>query len=270
MSSAATPSGMPMAGLILLHGFLGAPDDFDQLLVEARSCGHSWADGIQCLALADLATTQQVRALGIHALAAGVLRWLHGRGDGATTVVGYSLGARVALRALAHDEQLARCLPGHARLIGRCVLLSGSGGLESTAERAARAALDDARAAALQADGLESFVDSWYEQPMFASLRAHAGFGAVRHRRAAGDAQWWSAVVKACSPGRSPSDWATIQEAAPRIRTIIGSMDRAYATMADRMTTLGVAPAASLAGAGHAVHLEAPAACSVALEQACA
>ncbi len=261
-----------MDGPVLLHGFLGAPSDWDGVLEEGRARGHSWVDGACCLALADLATTAQVRALGIHALAAGLLRRLHEQrreDDRATTLVGYSLGARMALRALAHDEQLARCVPGHAALVGRCILVSGSGGVEPTADRTARAKLDTDRAAVLRREGLEAFVESWYGQPMFASLRAHPAYESMRRRRAAGDASWWATVVASCSPGRAPSDWATIREAAPRIRTIVGSMDRAYVAMAERMTTLGVAPAWCIEGSGHAVHLEAPGACADAVELAC-
>jgi hypothetical protein len=52
------------------------------------------------------------------------------------------------------------------------------------AERAARAARDDALAAALRRGGTAAFCSSWYQAPMWDSLRRHPCFGALLHRRA--------------------------------------------------------------------------------------
>ena len=76
-------------------------------------------------------------------------------------VIGYSLGARVALR-------LAIVHPGAIR---RLVLESPSAGLPTEPERRARRAADAALADRLERDGIEAFVDEWERQPVFASQR---------------------------------------------------------------------------------------------------
>ncbi len=74
-------------------------------------------------------------------------------------VLGYSLGARIALRlAIAH--------PGVVR---RLILESPSAGIVSGTDRRARIAADAALADRLERDGIEAFVDEWERQPVFAS-----------------------------------------------------------------------------------------------------
>lgn len=85
-------------------------------------------------------------------------------------VIGYSLGARIALRlAVAH--------PGVVR---RLVLESPSAGLRTEAERATRRRVDEDLAVRLEADGIDAFVSEWERQPVFAS---HASLPPARAAR---------------------------------------------------------------------------------------
>ena len=77
-------------------------------------------------------------------------------------VLGYSLGARIALRlAIVHPDG-----------VRRLVLESPSPGIAATEERAARRVADAALADRLERDGMETFVDAWERQPMFAGHAA--------------------------------------------------------------------------------------------------
>ncbi|MBA3878043.1 MAG: 2-succinyl-6-hydroxy-2,4-cyclohexadiene-1-carboxylate synthase, partial [Anaerolinea sp.] len=88
-------------------------------------------------------------------------------------VLGYSLGARVALRlAVAHPD-----------VVARLVLESPSAGLASAAERLSRRRADAALADALERDGIEAFVDAWERQPIFAGHAALSTRRAARIRR---------------------------------------------------------------------------------------
>jgi 2-succinyl-6-hydroxy-2,4-cyclohexadiene-1-carboxylate synthase len=85
-------------------------------------------------------------------------------------VIGYSLGARIALRlAVAHPD-----------VVARLVLESPSAGIEDPAERAARRAADEALAARIERDGIEAFVAEWERRPVFAS---HAALPPARAAR---------------------------------------------------------------------------------------
>jgi 2-succinyl-6-hydroxy-2,4-cyclohexadiene-1-carboxylate synthase len=77
-------------------------------------------------------------------------------------VLGYSLGARIALRLAV----------AHPRSVRRLVLESPSAGLPDVFDRAARAAADELRARRLERDGIEAFVAEWEAEPVFASHAA--------------------------------------------------------------------------------------------------
>jgi 2-succinyl-6-hydroxy-2,4-cyclohexadiene-1-carboxylate synthase len=229
----------------LVHGFLGSTEDWDGV-VQALGAEID-ADRV---ALAELGC-ESVEAAA-HALAGRVTA------RGAHVLVGYSLGGRIALAAMAH-------LPAGMPL----VLLSTGPGVEDDAQRAARAAEDDARAAAIRRAGLASFVETWYRMPMFAALRASPGFERVQARRASGDGEFWAKCVAGCSPGRSAPRWDLLGRLAPGSAFAVGIEDDRYASNADRAER--TAPSLRIdriAGAGHALPIEAPAACAAIVEHA--
>ena len=53
-------------------------------------------------------------------------------------------------------------------------LISGTAGMMSMQQRQARREKDKGLANALLAQGLPAFVQAWYQQPMWQSLRSHA------------------------------------------------------------------------------------------------
>src|SRR5205085_1446641 len=77
-----------------------------------------------------------------------------------TVLLGYSMGGRMALYTA-----LGASFRG-------LILESASPGLATEEERAERRASDEALAARIERDGIESFVDEWERQPLFASQSA--------------------------------------------------------------------------------------------------
>lgn len=168
-------------------------------------------------------------------------------------VLGYSLGARVALRLAVT----------HPAAVDRLVLESPSAGLDGEAERAARRAADEARAARLEREGIDAFVDAWEREPVFASQGALPPSRAARQRaiRLAADPRGLAASLRAAGQGAmEPLHGRLASVRAPTL-VIAGALD---ATGRDRaaLVARGI-PGARLAvveGAGHAPHLEQPAA----------
>ncbi len=105
-------------------------------------------------------------------------------------VIGYSLGARIALR-LATDEPTS---------VRRLILESPSAGIASEQDRVARRAADAELAARLERDGIVAFVDAWQRQPVFAS---HARLSSSRDAPAAGRATSKPARWPGGQPARS-------------------------------------------------------------------
>lgn len=234
-----------MHRVTLVHGLLGSTEDWEAV---AGALGP----GVHCdrVALHDLGC-ETLAAAG-ERLAAHVAR------TSPSTVVGYSLGGRVTLAAAS-----PRPWPMPV------VLLAASPGIEDTAQREARAREDDARAASIRRDGLAEFVERWYAMPMFARLRLTADFATVRDRRARGDGEFWARCVSGCSPGRAASAWGVLPGLAAGSAYAVGTEDDRYSSLADRVAR--EAPhlrVERIAGAGHALPIEAPERCAALIEHA--
>lgn len=157
-------SGQP---LLLLHGFTGR--------------GTAWGSHATALARAFRVITVDLPGHGrtawadpgrltVERTADDLAAILQRAGAVPAAVLGYSLGARIALRlAIAHPL-----------VVGRLVLESPSAGLPTAAERAARRRADEALAARIERDGIAAFVEEWERQPVFAS---HAGLPPARAAR---------------------------------------------------------------------------------------
>ena len=238
-----------MKRVTLVHGFLGSPADWADVLARL-----SPGIACDCVPLVELGCASVADAA--RALAARLER------SPCDTLVGYSMGGRIALELAATRPELAP----------RLVLLAASLGLDDEAERARRAAEDDARAEEILRDGLDAFVERWYRLPIFAPFAAHPSFSAARLRRAQGEAAFWSRCVAACSPARGTPRWSAIPALAPRTTFVAGALDERYAAFAARARdmTSALAPALRveiIAGAGHVLPLEAPDACARIIEE---
>ncbi|MQL91070.1 hypothetical protein Taro_023674 [Colocasia esculenta] len=148
--------------VILLHGFLGTGDEWIPTMKAISACcrcisidlpGHGeskikWRlDG----------KTNEGASISVE-LVADVLHKLFSEvTNGKVVVVGYSLGARIALyMAMKYSQK-----------IEGTVLISGSPGIEDDAARSIRSAQDDARAHYLTSQGLQSFLRTWYAGEMW-------------------------------------------------------------------------------------------------------
>lgn len=168
------------------------------------------------------------------------------------SVLGYSLGARVALRlAIAHPE-----------VVDRLVLESPSAGLESELDRTARRAADEALAARIERDGIEAFVDEWERQPVFASSAPlpPSRRSRIRAIRLSNAAAGLAASLRGSGPGAmEPLHDRLAGVVAPTL-VIAGALDDRGRPRAE-VVARGI-PGARLAivdGAGHAPHDEQPA-----------
>ncbi len=168
-------------------------------------------------------------------------------------IVGYSLGARIALRLAV----------SHPAAVASLVLESPSAGIAADDERAARRASDEALAAALEHDGIDAFVTTWERNAVFATHAALAPAVLARQRaiRLSSDPRGLAASLRGAGQGTmEPLHDHLAGIEAPTL-VIGGALDTVgaprAALVADRI------PGARLAvidGAGHTPHLERPAA----------
>lgn len=234
--------------LLLLHGFTGSMAAWDALapLLVGRHRvllvdlpGH----GRTHLPDPDLATVER-SAADLAALLADL--------DAAPAgVLGYSLGARVALRlAVAHPE-----------VVGRLVLESPSAGIADPAARTARRRVDDALADRIETEGIAAFVDEWERSAIFASHAALPPERArrIRAMRLANDPAGLAASLRAAGQGAMEPLHDRLAEVAAATLVIAGALDTVGRPRAEQVAA-GI-PGARLEiieDAGHTPHDEQP------------
>jgi 2-succinyl-6-hydroxy-2,4-cyclohexadiene-1-carboxylate synthase len=232
-------SGPP---IVLLHGFTQTgrcwgpvADDLarDHEVVALDAPGHAGSSDVR----ADLPTaaTLAVEAVGTRAV------WL-----------GYSMGARLALHvALAAPEAVAGL-----------VLVGGTPGIEDADRRAERRAADAAQAAELREHGVDAFLRQWLALPLFAGLPEWARFTEERRRNTA---EGLASSLELAGTGAQANLWPRLPDlgaAGFPTLAVTGAEDARFTAIAERMASVmgPGADARALPGAGHAAHLERPAA----------
>ncbi len=177
---------------------------------------------------------------------------LHLFGAAPAHVLGYSMGARIALRlAVAHPD-----------VVRRLVLESPSAGIEDADARDARRVADAALADRLERDGIGSFVDAWERQPIFASQAAlsTALAGRLRSERLANSPSGLALSLRGAGQGSmEPLHGRLVAVRAP-VLVIAGALDPAGLARAKSVAEgLPDARLRIVPDAGHAPHLESPA-----------
>lgn len=240
--------------VLLLHGFLGGTEDwmplaqslgadFHVLAVNLPGHGPGWRGWA-------------VEAQGMAACAAGIVAGLDAAGIGRVSLVGYSMGGRLALYLAIH----------YPERFGRLVLESASPGMETSEKRKMRAAQDGALAQRLAAmaprsSEFRAFLEEWYEQPLFTSLKQHPETRAIliARRHAHGTPALLARSLRALGTGVQPDLWPALSEFATPTLLITGELDRKFTIIAEDMGRACQAMAVEVfSGCGHNVHLENP------------
>lgn len=166
---------------------------------------------------------------------------------GPAVIFGYSLGARAAL-------QVALRAPSQVQGL---ILLGGTPGLATEAERAARRQQDEVWAKILEEEGLERFFERWFEQPILADVPRDRRFEEARRRN---DPRALAAALRLLGTGAQASLWDQLPGLDMPVLLLTGERDAKFTAIAEQMQR-AIGPRAThqrIPGAGHAAHLTAP------------
>lgn len=170
-----------------------------------------------------------------------------------SVVVGYSMGGRLALHAALGSSWAG------------LLVLGASAGIPDPDERQQRRAADEKLADWIERRPIDEVVARWERNPVFASqpeeLVAAQRAGRLRHSPAELARLLRSAGQGACRPV-----WDRLDSLMMPVLALAGENDLAYREAAQRIASLVPRGRAGvIAGAGHAAHLEAPAAVAEAI-----
>lgn len=167
------------------------------------------------------------------------------------SVVGYSMGARLALT-------LANAAPA---LVDRLALIGGSPGLADPDLVSERIRADAALARQLEREGVEAFVGYWEGLALFESQKRLAPEvrAQVRATRLQQRALGLANSLRGFGTGSMPPLWDALSELRMPTVAIAGALDSKYITIANEIAKLmPTASAAAVADVGHATHVEDP------------
>jgi len=221
---------------VLLHGFTGSPASFQALelsgAITPALVGH---DDCRATATNFRAEVDRIAELI----------------PNGAQVVGYSLGARIALGVLLE----------HPGKIARATLIGAHPGLTSQTDRRARARADGRWIRLLEDQGIARFVDEWEALPLWASqaeLPAHVLHG-QRGIRMGQDARALAAALRALGLAEMPDYGARLAEIRIPVQIVAGERDAKFRALAERMHAgIQRSTLTLIAGCGHNPVIEQP------------
>jgi 2-succinyl-6-hydroxy-2,4-cyclohexadiene-1-carboxylate synthase len=233
--------------LLLLHGFTSTGRSWD--LVRRRIDGGTYTD-VRAPDLRGHGDAASRLPATMEASVADLEQ------DAPYALAGYSMGGRLALH-------LALAQPS---LVRRLVLVSTTAGIAGADERAERRRSDEEVADGLEAAGLETFVRWWGAQPLFADQPPEVAAAAHRDRLR-NTAEGLAASLRGMGTGAMTPVWDRLGELTMPVVVVTGERDAKFRAIGERLAdALPDAELVVAKGAGHAVHLEAPAAVAAALD----
>jgi 2-succinyl-6-hydroxy-2,4-cyclohexadiene-1-carboxylate synthase len=232
-----------VTALLLLHGFTGSPRSWDFLPDQPTQrrfvpalVGHLGSGAGS--AVVDFETEVDRLAR------------LSAESD-ALHVVGYSLGARLALGlALRHPAR-----------VSRLTLISGHPGLGSEAERVERRAADARWCELLLSRGSIAFVDAWQAQPLWATQARldEATLSRKRSERLSHEPAGLARSLRVTGLAEMPNYREDLAKIRVPLTLCAGALDAKFRSLAEQMAkTVAHAELAIVDGAGHDLLLERP------------
>lgn len=236
---------------LLLHGFTHTGSSWDPVVAALGERYRVLAPDIRghgAAAEADPVTLEAVLA-DLDALAPGE----------PFVLAGYSMGGRIALHAALALAGGARPGAGMPARIQRLVLIGASPGIADSAEREQRRLADERLADEIERSTIEEFARRWARTPVLAGMPSDVAERAAADRlrnTPAGLAR----ALRGLGTGALPSLWDRLGELAIPVTLAVGERDQKFRAIAREMAaSIGAGgEAVTVAGAGHAVHLEAP------------
>ena len=236
--------------LLLLHGFTGSLRTWDQLRLKLMD--QATVIAIDLIGHGQSAAPDDAARYSLNWAVRDLTALLDVFNLPACTVLGYSMGGRIALYLAVHAQNR----------VSQLILESASPGIEDGAERQQRRTSDDALADRIVRDGIAAFVAEWERQPLLAPApHVAADVRAAQHRQRLDNSPVGLAnSLRGMGTGQQPPLWANLPQLTLPVRLIVGQLDRRYRHIAERM--MNQLPDANLSvvgAAGHTVHADQPA-----------
>ncbi|HEY9692147.1 MAG TPA: 2-succinyl-6-hydroxy-2,4-cyclohexadiene-1-carboxylate synthase [Oculatellaceae cyanobacterium] len=202
--------------LLLLHGFMGSSNDLQDvmILLSQQFC---------CLAV-DLPGHGKTKVLGsqecyrMENTAQALINLFEALKINQCFLFGYSMGGRLAL-------YLALKFPQY---FAKVILESASPGLKTQAARLARIKHDAELAAGIESKDFGDFLNKWYQQPIFNSIKLHPKFNNLLERRLQNNPLELAKSLRYMSIGCQPCLWQHLVNNQLPLLLLVGEFDHKF------------------------------------------
>lgn len=232
--------------VILLHGFMGSGGIFEDLARElARNVrvialdllGHGSSEGAEMHYR--FSTNEQV---------ADLRTFIERMNDGPVILMGYSMGARLALSFASKYPQLLSGL----------ILESGSFGIEDPTEAQTRQSLDGHRADEIQAN-FNDFLARWNAMPLFQSHYSKDLPSEYKSIQSFQDPLWMANSLLGFGSGTMPCLHDALAKIKVPTHLLVGGDDTKFLAINQRMhQQLPNSYLSVIRESGHRIHVDAP------------
>lgn len=236
--------------LIFLHGFMGSLKDWDSIIrrLEKESDlsfkigrvdlpGHGKSDRFDFSKYPDFDTIIEI-----------IYNTIINQGFQNPTLIGYSLGGRVAL-------SLALKFPHFCHSL---IIESSSPGITCEQAKLRRLKQDEIlfREVLEKAQSFHDFLNEWYSKDLFFNLNT-SGFKETLKRRLANNPEILQKSIKALSVGNMPSLWDKLKDVTIPILYLSGEKDKKYQEIARKIETNNRSISfKTVTNAGHNTHVQ--------------
>jgi 2-succinyl-6-hydroxy-2,4-cyclohexadiene-1-carboxylate synthase len=247
--------------LVLLHGFTGSATIWTDLLPRLEApgrqlialdlLGHGRSDAPRDPARYNIEHCQEDILAILKSLDISV---------GEAVLLGYSMGGRIALYA---------AFSGYLRAL---ILESASPGLADPVARQQRWQSDNALAARIEREGIQSFIDEWEKLPLFASQSRLPSETrrALREQRLRNREDGLANSLRGVGTGVQSALHERLGELHLPVLLLAGELDSKFRAIACQMAeSLPEARLRIIPAAGHTVHVEQPALFAEAVNEFC-
>ncbi len=233
--------------VLMLHGFMGSSNDFGGIATIIEN-------DFRCIAV-DLPGHGETIVNGTDELysmektAECIIDFLKQKKINKVDLIAYSMGGRLGL-------YLAINFPEY---FNKIILESTSPGLKSKSERTDRIEQDKKLAKKILETDFENFIEAWYRQPLFASLRRDETKLKQLIETRRNNKEGYALSLLNMGTGVQPSLWRELKKINNPTLLIAGELDVKFKEIAKEMAVM--IPSANLniiTDAGHNVHFDVP------------
>lgn len=233
--------------VIFLHGFTGQSEDWKFIFNKLPS--QFFPVAIDLIGHGKSSSPINPRYYSTGAITCQLNRIINKLGLKEVILIGYSMGGRAVISYCARYNQ---------NILG-AVLESSTAGIQDFNQRKERVEFDLLLSEKIKTEGIEKFLEYWFNIPLFESLKDISNSDELKNQRMKNNVIGLSNMLAGFSTGLMPDFWSRLKEFNFPVFLISGELDKKYTDLNSKMAQL--LPDAKheiIKKCGHNTHLENP------------